>query len=258
MYLKIAEVSLKESFAYRIEFIGGIISSLVQLIVFWFVWTAVFTSGKITGITLPTMITYISISTILRTYGYSGLEFKIEDDVKIGTISNYLVRPFIYPIYCLFDQFGDIIASLMIVAAPVSVVAFLFLNVAAPADFLAFLISAVFGFFISYLLSFLTGMWAFWTTGNIWGVRMARNVISDFFSGAVIPLFLFPLWLTNIAYLMPFQAMYNTPLLIYIGKVSGYEIVNVILIQIFWITSLSLLSYLVWKRAETKVVVHGG
>lgn len=258
MYFKITEMSIKNYFAYRVELLGGLINSFISLIVLWFVWNAIFASGSIEGITLPAMITYVAISAILRTYGYFGLEFEIEDDVRTGSIANYLVRPFKYPLYCLFQQFGNLLGTLAIVTIPMIVIGFFLLNISMPANLIAFLVSAILGFFLSFLISFLTGMWSFWTKGSIWGLRMARYVFSDLFSGAIIPLFLFPAWLMNIAYLFPFQAMYNTPLLIYIGKTTGFDILNGILIQIFWLAILSTITYFVWKRAESKTVVHGG
>ena len=87
---------------------------------------------------------------------------------------------------------------------------------------------------------------------------MARHTVSDLFSGAMIPIFLFPAFLMNIAYLMPFQAIYNIPLSIYIGKITGFDILNSIFVQIFWLAVLSAISYLVWKKAENKIVIQGG
>ena len=167
MYSKIAEISLKETLAYRIDLFGGIVNSVIRLVVMWFVWSAIFSSGNMQGITFQAMITYVSISAVLSTYGYLMLEFAIEEDVKTGSIANYLVKPFKYPVYLFFNQLGTIGASLITVAAPVAVIAFIFLNIGLPANAIAFLISVVLGIFISFLLSLLTGMWAFWTTGNI-------------------------------------------------------------------------------------------
>ena len=107
-------------------------------------------------------------------------------------------------------------------------------------------------------LILLTGLWSFWSSGNIWGIRFARNVISETLSGALIPLSLFPLWLKNIADILPFQAIYSTPLLIYIGQISGSDLLSALEIQVFWIALLGSISFIVWKLAEKKTISYGG
>jgi ABC-2 type transport system permease protein len=107
-------------------------------------------------------------------------------------------------------------------------------------------------------MAFLVGMWAFFSVGSVWGIKLSKNIISDIMSGAVIPLVLFPQWFVNIANLLPFQAIFNIPLSIYIGRITGINVFFSYAQQIFWIFVLGSLSYVAWKRVEKKIVVQGG
>lgn len=260
MYKEIAFTSFKEEIAYRVEFVMSLIGSLIQLIVFWFLWNAIFKAygaETLKGFTLPMMITYISISVILLFYNKSMIEYLIEEDVKTGFISLILTKPISYPLYYLSREIGRIAFFFLTRGLPIILFSIFFLNISGPASPMFFL-SVVLGFFINFFIVFLTGIWSFWTSGSIWGIRFTRIVVSEMLSGSIIPIYMFPLWLSNIANILPFQAIYSTPLLIYIGKLSSSEIFNSLFIQLFWIAFLGALTVFAWRRAEKKTTVQGG
>ena len=260
MYKEIALTSFKEEVIYRIEFIMSIIGSIVYIVVFWFFWNAIFkTYGaeSLKGFTLPMMITYSSISAILVLYSRSFIEFSIEENVKTGFISVILTKPVNYPLYHLFRELGATLFKFLTRGIPIFLTAFFILNIFLPSSPI-FFVSVFLGFFINFFIALITGFWSFWTSGSIWGIRFARQVIADILSGAIIPIFLFPAWLSNIAYALPFQATQSIPLLIYIGKINGLEIFNALLVQVFWIILLGGLSLVMWKSAEKKTLSYGG
>jgi ABC-2 type transport system permease protein len=260
MYKEIAFTSFKEEVIYRVEFLISLISFFTRVVVLWFLWNAIFTAygaETLKGFTLPMMITYISISTILSIFSRSEIEYDIEGDVKTGFISVLLTKPFSYPIFYFFKEIGKTGFSLLLKGSIVFVFSLIFLGIMLPSTPI-FFVSVVLGFFINFLLVLLTGLWSFWSSGSIWGIRFSRNIISEIMSGSLIPLYLFPLWLKNIANVLPFQAIYSTPLLIYIGQLTDLDLLNSIIIQIFWIVFLGGLSFIVWKRAEKKTLSYGG
>ena len=260
MYKEIALTSFKEEIIYRVEFIVSLISSFARIIVLWFLWIAIFKAygaETLKGFTLPMMITYVSISSILNIYNRSTTEFSIEENVKTGFISVILTKPISYPLYYFSKEIGTTLFSFLTRGLPIFLFSLIFLNITFPSTPIFFL-SLILGFLINFLLILLTGLWSFWSSGNIWGIRFARNVISETLSGALIPLYLFPLWLKNIADILPFQAIYSTPLLIYIGQISGSDLLSALEIQVFWIALLGSISFIVWKLAEKKTISYGG
>jgi len=258
-YLNILIASFKEEMTYRLDFLAGIIAPFIQIIVLWFVWSAVFSSSptpEIRGFTFSTMITYTAVAIVMRSYVYPNIEFFVEEGVRTGSIATILIKPLSYPLFCFARHAGQI-AIWMITYIPIVLFSFLILGINGPASLL-FFVSAFIGYLISYLLVFITAMWAFWTTGQIWGLRLSRIIISEIASGALIPLSLFPLWLQNILNFLPFQAVFYMPLTIYIGTVSGYAALVTLLIQLAWLGILFSVSYFIWKASIRRIVVQGG
>jgi ABC-2 type transport system permease protein len=261
MYGKLVSVSVKEAMTYRFHLFTGIFSSFIQLVVTWYIWNAIFSSSSsatIGGFTLQAMITYVVMSTALRPFQYSEIEFSIESHVKTGFISNLIVKPWNYFMYNFSLELGNFIFHILTRTIPILIIGIAAIGISLPSNVIMFIISALLGYLISYTLSFMTGMWAFWSSGGIWGMRFARQVVSNLLSGIIIPISLFPLWLSSIASYLPFQAIFYIPLSIYTGTISGTDVLVSLGIQTFWLIALLITSLAIWKTAERKIFVHGG
>ena len=244
MYHNIIFTKFKERFVYRSELLGGLLNSFIGLVAIWFIWNAIYTSAGVTvleGVTLPAMITYLSISMVIRIYSHSYTEYIMHDEIKHGGIAVIITKPINYILFVLSREIGNNIFNFLVRGVPILLVSFLILNITLTQSLLPFLISFILGFFVNFFIIILVGLWSFWA-GTIWGIRYSKNIISELTSGAVIPLFLFPLWFQQIAQLLPFQSIYNIPLSIYIGKIAGFGVITSILTQVFWIVFLGILT----------------
>jgi len=260
-YFNVFLTGIKETIVYRAEFFSGLLAAFLNLLVLWFAWNAVFAASGlqvIGGFTISLMITYLIISSCLRPLTYTDIEYEMESDVRTGGISVFLTKPVSYPLFRLFKGFSNTVFHIITNVIPIFLVSILLIKISLPLNVVFFLISVFLAYFVNYFLAFLTGMWAFFSVGSIWGIKLSKQIVTDIMSGAVIPLVLFPQWFINIANLLPFQAIFNIPLLIYIGKIVGIDIFYSFIQQIFWILVLGSLSYVAWKRAEKKIVVQGG
>lgn len=260
-YFRVFITGLKETIAYRADFFSGLLAAFINLLVLWFAWNAVFAASGVEiigGFTLSLMITYLIISSCMRPLTYTDIEYEMESDVKTGGISIFLTKPVSYPLFRLFKGFSNTVFHIFTNVIPIFFVSVLLISISLPVNSIFFLVSMFLGYFVNYFLAFLIGLWAFFSVGSVWGIKLSKNIISDVMSGAVIPLSLFPQWFVNVANLLPFQAIFNIPLLIYIGKIAGTSIFYSFVQQIFWIIVLGSLSYIVWKKVENKVVVQGG
>ncbi len=259
-YLKISENSLKSMLAYRMNFFGGLAQSFFSLVAMWFVWHAIFASAgttEIQGLTLYSMITYLFVSTLMRTYTHSYMEWDMQEDARTGRITRHLTLPTSYPLFRFFATFGESVYNILTRVVPLMVGALFFLNIAPPASLL-FFASIVLSLLIDFSISFLTGLWVFWSGGSIWGLRFSVRVIGDMISGAFIPLYLFPDFFAKIFQLLPFAAVFHIPLSIYLGKISGAEIFFALGQQLFWVLALLALAGYVWLAAKKKIYSQGG
>ena len=96
-------------------------------------------------------------------------------------------------------------------------------------------------------------------TESIWGINIMKQVIVLLFSGATIPLAFFPDRLQSIAYRLPFQSIYNTPLRILLMQtVDLCEVSRMLLLQLFWCIMLTVLTSLFWRVSIRQITVNGG
>jgi ABC-2 type transport system permease protein len=181
----------------------------------------------------------------------------MEEDVRTGNISTLLTKPVNYIFFRFFGELGRSVFKALMIGLPIIIAAIFILHLSLPSSPM-FFVSVALGFIISSLLSLLIGMWSFFTTGSVWGLRITRDFVEEVMSGSLIPLYIFPEWLKSIAYLLPFQAIYNIPLSIYVGKIASYEILYSIGMQVLWIAILFSVCFFAWKFSERRILIHGG
>ena len=112
-------------------------------------------------------------------------------------------------------------------------------------------------FLIYVMFDFCFGMIAFFTT-YIFGMLMAKEALLSFLTGQLIPLAFFPEGVQRIFDFLPFSSMVYTPVMIYLGKYQGNELLFVLGRQFVWVVILYVLGSLIWKRVTKRLVVLGG
>lgn len=85
-----------------------------------------------------------------------------------------------------------------------------------------------------------------------------QKILTNFFSGALIPLSLFPAGIRELISLFPFGGIVYIPCSIFIGSFSTQEAVRAILFQIIWNVLLFLAGGLFWKKASAVISLYGG
>ncbi len=123
--------------------------------------------------------------------------------------------------------------------------------------FCVFLLSMALALFSVSAFSMLVYISAFYTLDPS-GIRMLAGSLTEFLCGAVIPLPFFPEPVELVLKLLPFAGMESTPLQIFAGTLTGWEMAGALLLQLFW-TIVMILAGRVWMhRALARVVAQGG
>ena len=120
-----------------------------------------------------------------------------------------------------------------------------------------YLLSTGMSFFLYVLFDFCFGMIAFVTT-YMFGMMMAKDAILAFLSGQLIPISFFPGTVQKIFEYLPFSSMIYTPVMVYLGKYSGMDLVFVLFRQFVWIVILYAAGSFLWQRITRRLVVLGG
>jgi ABC-2 type transport system permease protein len=251
---------LKLETAYVGWYWAQLVSFLIQLVILYSLWTAVYGQrSEIAGLTASEMLTYAVIAWLLGQYVYGvGAELAVE--VRDGNVAVELLRPYDMLHKMVALDFGRVLSSMVRDALPVWVIAFLFFGIAAPVSWeatLLFMLSALLGMLIGAQMDLMIGVLSFYLV-YVWGLRVLREAIFRFFTGALVPLALFPDWLMSISKFLPFQHMVHVPVSIYIGKISGWAVLEALLLQVVWLFIVVTFIRICWRIALRKVTIFGG
>jgi ABC-2 type transport system permease protein len=196
---------------------------------------------------------------------YSTLVYanNISESIEDGAIAYEMVRPVDLYSRWLCQISADRLSKVSLRCIPVLFVGFILpepFRMSLPANpgvMLLFLISTVLALGVVTAYSALVYITVFYTL-SLRGIRSFIGSLSDFLSGAIIPLPFFPGPFRTIAELLPFAAMQNAPLRIYSGNLAGAEAIEAMLLQVFWLVALLAMGRIAMKRALGRVVVQGG
>lgn len=90
------------------------------------------------------------------------------------------------------------------------------------------------------------------------GIKMISVTVTEFLSGAVIPIPFFPEAVQKVFNALPFASIQNTPFLIYVGYTGGAEAAVSIAIQAAWLVVIFAVGRLMINHAMKRIVVQGG
>jgi ABC-2 type transport system permease protein len=259
-YLQIVSLLTQTAFAYRVELVVELAGLLLKVFLLRVVWTAVYAGRtEVDGVPLEEVIGFMTLANLQLFLMASWIAGYLYDRIRQGLIALDLARPVPFMGQLMAYQVGGTVALLpfLLVAAPL---AFLVGGLQLPASPIAaalYLVSLLLAYLVSTLIAMLIGLVAFWTT-EIWGIRTIVDFVSQFFSGALVPLWFFPPLLREVAGWLPFQAQAYLPLTIYLGRTTGLAALGLLGLQLFWVLLLGGCVALVWRRAMRRVVVQGG
>jgi ABC-2 type transport system permease protein len=83
-------------------------------------------------------------------------------------------------------------------------------------------------------------------------------VASTFFSGMMIPIAFFPGWLGTLAWSLPFAAMVQAPVEVFLEHARGLELAGLLGLQAAWALVLLLAGRAVFAAGTRKLVIQGG
>ena len=124
-------------------------------------------------------------------------------------------------------------------------------------NILLYILSIVMSLGIYLLFDFCFGMIAF-TTTYMFGMNMAKNALLGFLSGQLIPISFFPEAVQTVFAFLPFSSMVYTPVMIYLGKYVGGELLFVLARQAFWVVFLYAFGSFLWSKITKRLIVLGG
>lgn len=247
---------------YRFDFWLRVSTILLLMYSTRWLWTALYTQRPgAFGVTLEQMVTYGVLSMAIQNLFYAfGVQYYISRQVRSGSIDVDLMKPLDFHLHMLARGAGEMLFRLFIFILPCILCGYLFFGMQPPITALAgvwFAVALLIGYLVCFHLEFVLGTVSL-VTIEVHSIDWAFNALTRFFSGQFIPVWLFPGLLGTLARLLPFGALFATPLSIYTGVVSGKAILPAIGLQLVWLAVLVLISRWLWGRIQMRIVSQGG
>lgn len=259
-YLAYAKKNFINNSVFRFDLIMGIFNTCLQIFIFWCIYIALYGGKEEVGGVNLAMVTTNFILSLGLSSAYSIDEYYLPHRIGTGVICNELLKPVNFKGIMLAEDFGNISFKLLFRFLPALIIAAITIGILKPVSktaFLCFIISAVLGFFILWSISFVVQTSSFWLI-NIWSLTTIKNVFVNVFSGSMLPLWFMPDWMHGVIDYTPFSSIYFTPVQIYLGEISGRDILISYTKQGIWIFILFCLGEVLWQKGIRKLVVQGG
>jgi ABC-2 type transport system permease protein len=265
-YVHVLKVGIQNNLTYRFNFLVRTLFGFIPLIAILYVWRAIY-AGKETGAmvgsyTLGDMISYYLLITLVDALtAVNEDDWQIAADIKDGNISQFLLKPVDYLTFRLCLFFSGRLTYLAVAALPL-VVFFLCLHqyLVPPSTvsaFAWFLVSIVLTALLQFFMSYTMAMLAFWVleVSTFIFILFAFEYIA---SGHLFPLDILPPALQRVMHFTPFPYQLYFPVSIYMGKVTGLQLLAGLATQIFWVIAMYSLARLAWGRGIRKYSAVGG
>lgn len=225
---------------YRVSFWLNFIYTFLMMYSVGYVWRALYAANpSVTGVPLP--------------------QIYIMEQVRKGTIEMDIMKPIDFQFYMFAKNMGSIAVRFLFLVSPSLIAAFFLFSLELPKwpAFFCFICSLICSVIVSFFLNFILGLLSI-VTMNIRNINWGYNALLRFFSGQMVPLWIFPGVLGIISDFLPFRCIYAIPMSIYIGNYAGMDMLVALAVQFTWIFVLWLTSRLLMKQVFARVMIQGG
>lgn len=265
-YLPFASNELKRQLSYKGAFYLWIFISMFSSFISYFLWMAIYgssESGVIGNLTRNEMVIYVFMVYVTSSLVTISISDWVSEDVVKGNVAMNLIKPIDYRMSLISMALGNMVYRFIApgvfvwIGVEIYKVFHLGMEPVSVGTIIVYLFSCSMSFLIYVLFDFCFGMIAFFTT-YIFGLMIAKEAILSFLTGQLIPISLFPGVFQKIFDFLPFSSMVYTPVMIYLGKYYGNELVYALGRQLFWVVVLYVLGSIIWKQVTKRLVVLGG
>ncbi len=262
-FIKLVSISLQSRMYYKSGLYMSLLSPIVLLMGQYLLWGSLYGvdgATSIGGLTKEYMFSYILLSFATNYLLVWSTETQLSREIISGTIVARCIRP----AYFLTQNLSEIVGSMIPFGISNSVIVIIGLTVFAPFMLVPSIINWLW-FIPCFLLSIILrvmfievfSLLCFYTTSHN-GLSWTRRAIYDFFSGALIPIALFPPILKTISDFTPFPYMINAPISVLLGDIASINIGMILIVQIIWITVLLILHYVFFAKISKNLTIAGG
>lgn len=259
-YINFFKLKIKEGFQYRGALFLQLLFGFVPLIGYLILWHAIYIDRSIVGgLTEKQMITYYLVSRSITVCITPNFQWEMSQDIREGNLVKFLTKPISYFYYRLITHLSTVITQFCLTLFPILLFFVIFSSyVIVPTWyqlllFIFFLIGAV---ILSFLLFYSMMLFAFFIT-EIASLSYTLDMVVQFFSGALLPLSLFPSYLKKIIEFTPFPYVSYFPVRVFLTSLSNHDYIYALLTIFIWVGILCCLIKLLWHIGLRRFAGNG-
>lgn len=276
----ILRICLEERLVYRGDFALGTLMRFLPIVTQIFLWYAIFeavkdargasdiTEIRLGGYRYTEFVAYYLLTMLSRAFSsMPGLASGIARQIRNGEVKKYLIQPVDMLGFMLLGRVAHKIAYYSVALGPFALVFFLcrdkFRELPAEAAthslvaVAAFLASLVMGFILGYFLEATIGLIGFWWL-EVSSILFIYMLFSFFLSGHMFPLDMLPEPWSTLVEVLPLKYLAYFPAAVFLGKVSGPELIRGLCVEVFWILLFVSLSRWFYYRGIKRYSGFGG
>jgi ABC-2 type transport system permease protein len=270
LYWEIALRGYRRFATYRAATLAGVVTNTVFGFMRAYVFIALF-SGAITGaiagsraeiggFSLSDTLTFVFLGQGVLMVVYLWGWWEIALTIRSGAVVTDFSRPIDYQLYWLTQDLGRAVYHAVFRGFPPFILGALVFSLRLPRNvwtWPAFALSLALAVCISFGFRFIVNLSAFWLL-DYRGVGSIMTAVWTFFSGFVVPIAFFPGALQAVSRALPFAAMVNTPIEIFLEKPQGAAVLAALAGQALWAVVLLGAGRLLLLAATRRLVIQGG
>lgn len=261
LFWELVKLSFRLQLTYRAANLAGLATNFFFGLLRAAVLIALYGSSReVAGLSLTDAVTYTGLTQgIIACLSFFGW-WEVMQSVYDGDVGSDLLKPMGYFTFWLARDLGRAAASFLVRGLTIMLAYALVFDITLPRGlgrWLAVAVALTLSMLVSFSWRFLINLAAFWTP-DARGVGRLAFAFSWFLSGFLMPLRFFPDWFVSLCNLTPFPSMINTIVEVYLGVLSGPEMLRALGMQLAWIGLLFAAGQLVLRAGVRKLVIQGG
>ena len=267
----ILRIALEERLVYRGDFALGTLMRFLPIVTQIFLWYAVFQSvgggsqvsgTTVAGFTYHDFVAYYLLTMVSRAFSsMPGLASGIARQVRDGEVKKFLIQPVDMMGFLLLNRVAHKLAYYSVAIGPFALVFFLcrdyFPGWPDATTLAAYISTLIMGFLLGYFLEASIGLISFWFL-EVSSLLFVYMLLSFFLSGHMFPLSMLPEPWQTLVSVLPLQYLAYFPSAVFLGKITGRELVLQLWIEAAWIVFFIFLCRFMFNRGVKRYSGFGG
>lgn len=252
-------VGLAEAVAYRAEFVVWLLSTNMPLVMLA-LWTAVARDAPVGRFGQREFVAYFLAALVVRLMTGAWVIWEVNQEIRSGTLAFRLLRP-VHPLLAYACENVAAMPLRVVLSLPVALTLLFTLGgshvTRDPLLWALFPVTVVGAWLITFLAMSIVGALAFWieSAGSVFEIWMG---LFGVFSGYLVPLELFPGWVTQLARALPFRYMLAFPVEMIIGLESRSRALAELSVQWLFVGLLLMGALGAWRLGLRRFAAYGG